>query len=214
MSKYFGQPSAPLGIFNNISLQIHSGESVAITGPSGAGKSTLLSILAGLDSPSEGDITLLGHNLSRLDESTRATIRAQHISFIFQSFQLLPELSAQDNVQLALEIQGHAQPQQQAQLWLEKVGLGERRQHTPAQLSGGEQQRVAIARAFSTGPSLLFADEPTGNLDDTTGAEIIDQLFQLNQQQGTTLILITHDQQLAKRCQRHLRLFRGTLQED
>ena len=173
----------------------------------------LLSLLAGLDSPSSGSIRLLGHPLHSMNESHRAQLRANHISFIFQSFQLLPELDALENVLLALEIQNHPTARQQATHWLQQVGLGERLKHKPAQLSGGEQQRVAIARAFATAPQLLFADEPTGNLDDETGAEIIEQLFNLNEQQGTTLVLITHDQQLAKRCGRRLKLNRGTLQE-
>jgi len=213
VAKDFADTSRPLTIFNDISVAVNSGESVAITGPSGAGKSTLLSLLAGLDQPSSGHIEILGQPLAMMDEATRAELRAQHISFIFQSFQLLPELNALDNVQLALEIQGHPEPELQARHWLNQVGLEQRLNHIPAQLSGGEQQRVAIARAFATGPSLLFADEPTGNLDDATGSEIIDQLFHLNQQQGTTLILITHDQQLAQRCQRRLKLYRGQLLE-
>lgn len=211
--KTFADHQHNLTIFNDLSLQIRAGESVAIIGPSGTGKSTLLSLLAGLDQPTAGTVELLGQPLQSMSEHTRAELRARHISFIFQSFRLLPELSALDNVLLALEIQHHPAPQQQALHWLQQVGLAERLQHKPAQLSGGEQQRVAIARAFATRPQLLFADEPTGNLDDETGAEIIEQLFQLNAQQGTTLVLITHDQQLAKRCSRCLKLSRGTLQE-
>ena len=211
--KTFASRQQSLNIFNNISLQIAAGESVAIIGPSGAGKSTLLSMLAGLDDPTTGSITLLGKPLHSMDETARARLRARNISFIFQSFQLLPELNALDNVLLALEIQNHPDARQQALHWLQKVGLGERLDHKPTQLSGGEQQRVAIARAFATTPQLLFADEPTGNLDDETGAEIIEQLFTLNQQQGTTLILITHDQQLAGRCSRCFKLHRGELQE-
>ncbi|MEH6575614.1 MAG: ABC transporter ATP-binding protein [Amphritea sp.] len=211
--KTFSDHQHNLNIFTDISLQIATGESVAIIGPSGTGKTTLLSLLAGLDSPSSGSIQLLGHPLHSMNESRRAQLRANHISFIFQSFQLLPELDALDNVLLALEIQNHSAARQQAIHWLQQVGLGERLKHKPAQLSGGEQQRVAIARAFATAPQLLFADEPTGNLDEETGAEIIEQLFKLNEQQGTTLVLITHDQQLAKRCSRCLKLNRGTLRE-
>ncbi|RTE64456.1 ATP-binding cassette domain-containing protein [Amphritea opalescens] len=213
LAKTFPDERGGLNIFNHINIRADAGESVAIIGPSGAGKSTLLSILAGLDEPSEGTIELLGQPLTGLDEASRAELRANHISFVFQSFQLLPELSALDNVQLALEIQGHPNPAQQAGYWLDRVGLSHRHQHTPARLSGGEQQRVAIARAFATEPSLLFADEPTGNLDEKTGTEIIEQLFELNRQLNTTLILITHDASLAQRCQRRLYLHNGTLQE-
>ena len=212
IAKTFPDQSGGLDIFNNISISVNTGESIAIIGPSGAGKSTLLSLLAGLDEPSSGTISLLGNPLHQLDESARADLRARHISFVFQSFQLLPELSALDNVQLALEIQGHASPFSEAQKWLDRVGLAQRHQHTPAQLSGGEQQRVAIARAFATQPAILFADEPTGNLDEQTGSEIIEQLFSLNQQQQTTLIMITHDPSLAQRCQRQLRLHNGALE--
>ncbi|MBN1006622.1 ABC transporter ATP-binding protein [Amphritea pacifica] len=213
LAKTFADQSGGLDIFTDISLRAEAGESIAIIGPSGAGKSTLLSILAGLDEPSKGSVELLGQPLAGLDEHSRAEMRANHISFVFQSFQLLPELTALDNVQLALEIQGHPYPEQQAADWLDRVGLQARHQHTPARLSGGEQQRVAIARAFATQPSLLFADEPTGNLDEQTGTEIIEQLFQLNQQLNTTLILITHDTSLAQRCQRRLYLHNGRLQE-
>ena len=212
ISKTFPGHQGDLTIFSDISLSAKRGESIAIIGQSGAGKSTLLSLLAGLDEPSNGSIELLNHPLHTLDEATRAQLRAEHISFIFQSFQLLPELSALDNVQLALEIQGHPQPLQQAEYWLAQVGLSDRHDHTPAQLSGGEQQRVAIARAFATEPALLFADEPTGNLDEGTGQGIIDQLFELNRSHQTTLILITHDPHLAQRCQRCLRLHQGTLE--
>lgn len=213
LNKTFPGDHGGLNIFNNISIHADAGESIAIIGPSGAGKSTLLSILAGLDEPSQGSIQLLGQSLTGLDEESRAELRSNHISFVFQSFQLLPELTALDNVQLALEIQGHPEPLKQAGYWLNRVGLEQRHHHTPAQMSGGEQQRVAIARAFATEPSLLFADEPTGNLDDKTGTEIIDQLFELNQQLNTTLILITHDASLAQRCQRRLQLHNGQLLE-
>lgn len=213
ISKTFTGHQGDLTIFNQISLRATQGESIAIIGQSGAGKSTLLSLLAGLDNPSSGTVHLLNHRLDTLDEDTRARLRARHISFIFQSFQLLPELSALDNVQLALEIQGHAEPLRQAKYWLAQVGLADRHDHTPAQLSGGEQQRVAIARAFATEPALLFADEPTGNLDETTGQAIIDQLFELNREHQTTLILITHDPHLAQRCERRLRLHQGALEQ-
>lgn len=200
-------------LFSNLQLKIQAGDSLAIIGRSGAGKSTLLSLLAGLDQPTSGRILLNGQDLTSLDDTTRAELRSRHLSFIFQSFHLLPELTALDNVRLPLEIRGDAQADQLARLWLKNVGLASRMQHLPSQLSGGEQQRVAIARAFVTSPALLFADEPTGNLDENTGREITDQLFRLNQETGTTLVLITHDKELAQRCQRCLTLHQGQLLE-
>jgi len=200
-------------LFRNLDLRIHPGESLAIIGRSGAGKSTLLSLLAGLDTPSSGRILFAGQSLDQLDDAARAALRLQQISFIFQSFHLLPELNALDNVRLPLEIQGRKDADAQARHWLEQVGLGARLDHYPAQLSGGEQQRVAIARAFATEPRVLFADEPTGNLDDDTGHQIIEQLFRLNAETGTTLILITHDVDLAARCRRRLHLHNGRLEE-
>lgn len=202
-----------MDLFRNLDLRIHPGESLAIIGRSGAGKSTLLSLLAGLDTPSSGRILFAGQSLDQLDDAARAALRLQQISFIFQSFHLLPELNALDNVRLPLEIQGRKDADAQARHWLEQVGLGARLDHYPAQLSGGEQQRVAIARAFATEPRVLFADEPTGNLDDDTGHQIIEQLFRLNAEAGTTLILITHDVDLAARCRRRLHLHNGRLEE-
>ncbi len=202
-----------MDLFRNLDLRIHPGESLAIIGRSGAGKSTLLSLLAGLDTPSSGRILFAGQSLDQLDDAARAALRLQQISFIFQSFHLLPELNALDNVRLPLEIQGRKDADAQARHWLEQVGLGARLDHYPAQLSGGEQQRVAIARAFATEPRVLFADEPTGNLDDDTGHQIIEQLFRLNAETGTTLILITHDVDLAARCRRRLHLHNGRLEE-
>lgn len=202
-----------MALFSDLNLSIQPGESLAITGRSGAGKSTLLSLLAGLDVPTSGHILFSGQPLDQMDDATRAGLRLRYLSFIFQSFHLLPELSALDNVRLPLEIQGAADAGQQAHRWLQKVGLEARVDHYPAQLSGGEQQRVAIARAFATRPSVLFADEPTGNLDDATGQQIIEQLFSLNASQGTTLILITHDPELARRCNRCLHLHAGRLEE-
>lgn len=202
-----------MDLFRNLDLRIHTGESLAIIGRSGAGKSTLLSLLAGLDTPSSGRILFAGQSLDQLDDAARAALRLQQISFIFQSFHLLPELNALDNVRLPLEIQGRKDADAQARHWLEQVGLGARLDHYPAQLSGGEQQRVAIARAFATEPRVLFADEPTGNLDDDTGHQIIEQLFRLNAETGTTLILITHDVDLAARCRRRLHLHNGRLEE-
>ena len=200
-------------LFTGLNLTIAAGESLAIIGRSGAGKSTLLSLLAGLDIPTSGHVLFAGQPLDQLDDAARAEIRLRHLGFIFQSFHLLPELNALDNVRLPLEIQGAENAEQQACHWLQEVGLGERIDHYPSQLSGGEQQRVAIARAFATRPSVLFADEPTGNLDDETGHQIIEQLFNLNARQGTTLILITHDLELAQRCQRRLHLQAGRLDE-
>ncbi len=200
-------------LFSDLNLNIRKGESIAIIGRSGAGKSTLLSLLAGLDTPSQGSISFDGKALETLDDEARAQLRAHHISFIFQSFHLLPELNALDNVRLPLEIRGDKDPDVIAKHWLSQVGLAERLDHFPSQLSGGEQQRVAIARAFATSPGLLFADEPTGNLDEETGHQIIDQLFQLNAQEGATLVLITHDTELAARCQRRLSLHNGQLHE-
>ncbi len=202
-----------LSILHNLSLNVVAGESVAILGKSGAGKSTLLGLLAGLDLPSEGELTMFGYALDRLDEDGRAGLRAGRVGFVFQNFQLLPTLSAVENVLLPLELSPRAGELKTAQHWLARVGLGERNHHLPKQLSGGEQQRVAIARAFVTDPELVFADEPTGNLDPDTGAQVIDLLFSLNQEAGTTLILVTHDQALARRCSRCLRLENGTLTE-
>ena len=186
---------------------------MAITGASGSGKSTLLSILAGLDSASSGQIELGGQLLTDLDEEGRAKLRQDKIGFVFQSFHLIPALSALDNVMLPLEIKGDSNAQEQALLLLDRVGLSERCTHKPLQLSGGEQQRVAIARAFAGKPEILFADEPTGNLDQLSGDNIIELLFQLNQEQGTTLVLVTHDNALAKACQRHFQLDHGVLHE-
>ncbi|MFG6668632.1 ABC transporter ATP-binding protein [Halomonas sp. HNIBRBA4712] len=200
-----------LTILKDLSLSVAQGESVAILGKSGAGKSTLLGLLAGLDTPSDGELSLFGHSLSQLDEDGRAALRAGRVGFVFQNFQLLPTLSALENVLLPLELSTHAGETQTAQRWLGRVGLEERVGHLPKQLSGGEQQRVAIARAFVTDPELVFADEPTGNLDPDTGAQVIDLLFTLNREAHTTLILVTHDHALARRCDRCLRLEGGQL---
>ncbi|KEA63504.1 ABC transporter, ATP-binding protein [Marinobacterium lacunae] len=213
ISKHFNTEAGRVDLFTDLDVTIARGESLAVIGRSGAGKSTLLSLLAGLDTPSSGRVSIDGQAIETLDDRQRAELRARKISFIFQSFHLLPELTALDNVRLPLEIRGAADPERDARHWLSEVGLADRTDHYPAQLSGGEQQRVAIARAFATRPGLLFADEPTGNLDEDTGAHIIDQLFRLNAQEGTTLILITHDAELAARCQRRLRLHNGTLTE-
>lgn len=213
VAKSFNTQAGKVALFSDLNLRVEAGESLAIIGRSGAGKSTLLSLLAGLDNPSSGRVLFAGQPLDQLDDPARADIRLRHLSFIFQSFHLLPELNALDNVRLPLEIQGSTDAEQQARQWLQEVGLGSRMNHYPSQLSGGEQQRVAIARAFATRPRVLFADEPTGNLDDETGHQIIEQLFSLNARQGTTLILITHDLELARRCTRRLHLHAGRLEE-
>ncbi len=203
-----------LTILHHLDLEIASGESVAIIGASGSGKSTLLGLLAGLDLPTSGEVHINGENLFALDEDGRAALRGRLIGFVFQSFQLLPALTAIENVMLPLELAGTASARELALSVLQRVGLGERLHHYPKHLSGGEQQRVAIARAFATQPKLLLADEPTGNLDSATGGRIIDLLFELNREQGTTLVLVTHDAELAARCGRRLRLVDGRLAEE
>lgn len=200
-----------LSILHDICFDITSGESVAITGASGSGKSTLLGLLAGLDLPSAGSVFLKGHDLSELDEDGRARLRAQHVSFVFQSFQLLSHLTALENVLLPAQLIGRGNAKEEAQFWLERVGLQERFHHFPKTLSGGEQQRVALARAFIAKPDILFADEPTGSLDETSGDRVISLLFELNKASGSTLILVTHDSALASRCQRQLHLQGGRL---
>ncbi len=205
---------AELEILKGITLEIKSGESVAIVGASGSGKSTLLGLLAGLDEASEGSVKIDDTELGKLTEDGRAEFRAKHLGFVFQSFQLLPALTALENVMLPLELQRQSDAHAQASHYLQRVGLQDREAHYPRQLSGGEQQRVAIARAFATRPAILFADEPTGNLDTRTGEHIIDLLFELNQQEGTTLVLVTHDRGLAARCQRRLCLDAGALVTD
>ncbi len=200
-----------LPILQGLSLNIKQGESVAIVGASGSGKSTLLGIMAGLDSASSGEVLLLGSNLSALTEDERAAVRARGVSFVFQNFQLLSGLTALENVMLPLEIQGVKKAKQEAQELLQKVGLGARLSHYPNQLSGGEQQRVALARAFAGKPQILFADEPTGNLDRHTGEKIEELFFALNKSTGTTLVLVTHDQSLAARCDRQVRIDEGRI---
>jgi len=200
-----------LDILTTIDLQINSGEAVAVVGVSGSGKSTLLGLLAGLDLPSSGEVRLGEHRLNTLDEDGRAHVRGQLVGFVFQSFQLLPGLTALENVMLPLELAAVSGPRERATQLLDRVGLGARLTHYPKQLSGGEQQRVAIARAFSMQPAILFADEPTGNLDSATGETIIDLLFELNQERGTTLVLVTHDEALAARCDRLIHLEAGRI---
>lgn len=214
LSKVVTTGDKSLTILSSVSLQIKPAESVAIIGASGSGKSTLLGLLAGLDTPSAGRILIHGQDITQLDEDQRAQLRAEAISFVFQSFHLLPGLTALENVLLPLELAASPDASAQAEHWLQQVGLGERLQHYPAQLSGGEQQRVAVARAFATRPQILFADEPTGNLDADTGRQIADLIFELNASLGTTLVLVTHDPELAARCQRSLHLQSGQLISD
>lgn len=200
-----------LSILSSVDLTISRGESIAIVGASGSGKSTLLGLLAGLDSPTDGTVKLNGNELTAMDEDGRAELRNELVGFVFQSFQLLPRLTALENVMLPLELRGDKQAKQAATALLQRVGLGDRLSHTPMKLSGGEQQRVALARAFVTEPAILFADEPTGNLDSKTGEQIIELLFELNQEKHTTLVLVTHDTSLAARCQRTVSLDAGRI---
>ncbi|MFT7287509.1 MAG: putative ABC transport system ATP-binding protein [Halieaceae bacterium] len=213
LGKRVPMAAGDLSILKGINLEIKSGQTVAVVGASGSGKSTLLGLLAGLDSASEGSVVIDGTDLQQLDEDGRAALRGREVGFVFQSFQLLPALTALENVMLPLELQGDADAAARAGGFLQRVGLGERQLHYPRQLSGGEQQRVAIARAFAGAPRILFADEPTGNLDRVTGELIADLLFELNREQGTTLVLVTHDQRLAARCGRQLYMDSGELTE-
>ncbi|MCX2534757.1 ABC transporter ATP-binding protein [Plesiomonas shigelloides] len=201
-----------LTILEGIDLQVNSGETVALVGASGSGKSTLLGLLAGLDLPSVGSISILGQSLTELDEEGRAKLRAEQIGFVFQSFLLLPTMTALENVMLPAELRGETDCEPRARALLESVGLGDRLHHLPPRLSGGEQQRVAIARAFMTRPRLLLADEPTGNLDSKTGEKVIELLFALNREHGTTLVVVTHDRELAGRCQRQVVMVAGHLE--
>ncbi|CAD5108759.1 ABC transporter ATP-binding protein [Zestomonas carbonaria] len=211
LSKVVSGAEGDLTILHDLSLALKRGDSLAIVGTSGSGKSTLLGLLAGLDLPSAGEVSLVGHELGKLDEDQRAKVRAEHIGFVFQSFQLLDNLNALENVMLPLELEGRSDARERAVDLLRRVGLEARLGHSPRQLSGGEQQRVAIARAFAAEPDVLFADEPTGNLDSHTGEHISDLLFELNQERGTTLVLVTHDERLAHRCRRLIRLEGGRL---
>ena len=201
----------PLTILQGVNLKINRADTVAIVGSSGSGKSTLLGLLAGLDVPSKGSIALGKHVITDLNEDQRAAVRAKMVGFVFQSFQLLPSLTALENVMLPAELSGSKQARALAEQYLDRVGLSHRLKHYPRQLSGGEQQRVAIARAFASQPAILFADEPTGNLDTATGAHITDLLFDLNREEGTTLILVTHEQRLAERCHRLITLSSGEI---
>jgi putative ABC transport system ATP-binding protein len=214
LSKIVQSGDDPLTILEAVSFSIEPGASVAIVGASGSGKTTLLGLLAGLDQPTSGEVWLDGQALTKLSEDERAAMRQRLVGFVFQSFQLLPALTALENVMLPLELAGDGDPQPLARTWLERVGLGKRMHHYPRQLSGGEQQRVAIARAFAGDPKLLMADEPTGNLDGTTGVDVADLMFRLNREHGTTLLLVTHDATLASRCGRRLSLAAGQLIAD
>ena len=214
LSKEVSSPEGTLTILKEVSFTVAAGETVAVVGPSGAGKSTLLALLAGLDLPTRGHVDLNGANLSELDEDGRALVRAESVGFVFQSFHLVPSLNALENVMLPLELAGHDDARRAAREIIDKVGLADRWSHYPAQLSGGEKQRVAIARAFATEPAVLCADEPTGHLDSRTGANIMELMFELNRSSSTTLILVTHDNGLAERCERVLALDSGGLVSD
>lgn len=213
VGKTVASTEGPISILENINLEVNAAETIAIVGQSGSGKTTLLSLIAGLDIPTSGSIKLFRHSMTVPDEDERAGLRNKYIGFIFQAFHLIPGFSALENVMLPLEINDETQAEQIAGQMLERVGMAHRLGHYPATLSGGEQQRVAIARAFATTPPLLLADEPTGNLDTETGQKIIELLFRLNQEQGTTMILVTHDESLTRRCNRCFRLTRGILEQ-
>jgi putative ABC transport system ATP-binding protein len=214
ISKQVSSPEGSLTILDDVSFNVSAGESIAVVGPSGAGKSTLLALLAGLDLPTGGHVVLNGANLSELDEDGRARVRAESVGFVFQSFHLVPSLNALENVMLPLELAGGEDARGASRKIIDKVGLGDRWSHYPAQLSGGEKQRVAIARAFATEPAVLFADEPTGNLDSRSGSNIMQLMFDLNRSSSTTLVLVTHDLSLAERCDRILSLDAGRLVSD
>ena len=214
LTKIVQSGDAPLTILDGVSFSVAAGDAVAIVGASGSGKTTLLGLLAGLDRPTSGEVRIDGVALSSLDEDARAALRQSTLGFVFQSFQLLPALTAHENVMLPLELKGTPDASGRARTWLERVGLARRTTHYPRQLSGGEQQRVAIARAFAGDPKLLMADEPTGNLDVATGVEVADLMFRLNHEHGTTLVLVTHDVALAARCARRLSLEGGRLVGD
>ena len=214
LGKTYGAGENSLTVLENISFEVEPGESVAIIGPSGSGKTTLLGLCAGLDKSSSGKIILNGEELSRLDEDQRAEVRNKYVGFIFQNFRLLPTLTALENVAVPLELRGDKTASKRAKELLERVGLGGRTHHYPSQLSGGEQQRVALARAFSNNPLILFADEPTGNLDDVTSEKVENLLFELNREAGTTLILVIHDMELASKTQRIIKLRGGHVIEE
>lgn len=211
LEKTYTSGNKQLTVLHDISFEVEQGQTFSIVGPSGSGKTTLLGLCAGLDQPNAGRVELCGQDLNDLNEDQRAQLRNKEVGFIFQNFQLLPTLTALENVSVPLELQGNKDAVKKSKVLLEKVGLGDRVHHYPSQLSGGEQQRVALARAFANAPSILFADEPTGNLDDDTGEKVIQLLFDLNKENGTTLVIITHDLELANRTQQILRLKGGKI---
>jgi len=214
LTKTYATATGPLTVLHDVSFALTSGASLAVVGPSGSGKTTLLGLCAGLDRPSQGRVELAGRSLGELSEDERARVRNAHVGFVFQNFQLIPTLTALENVLVPLELAGGRDGEGEARALLERVGLGERTGHYPAQLSGGEQQRVALARAFVNRPGILFCDEPTGNLDADTAHAMVELIFRLNRERGTTLVLVTHDVELARRCQRMIRLRGGAVAED
>lgn len=214
LSKTYMSGGKPLKVLDDVSFKLERGTTLAVVGPSGSGKTTLLALCAGLDLPSSGNVNLLGLRINAMDEDDRAFVRNQHLGFVFQNFQLLPTLTAIENVTVPLELRGEKNAEEKARELLSKVGLTERMHHYPSQLSGGEQQRVAIARAFITQPAILFADEPTGNLDEDTAHHITDLIFDLNRQAGTTLVLVTHNMELASKTQRILKMKNGKIAEE
>lgn len=214
LTKTYATASGGLTVLREVSFALSSGASLAIVGPSGSGKTTLLGLCAGLDLPSGGDVLLAGESLAGRDEDARAQIRNDHVGFVFQSFQLIPTLTALENVLVPLELRGESGKEAEARALLERVGLGEREDHYPVQLSGGEQQRIALARAFINEPKILFCDEPTGNLDGENATAMAELVFELNRERGTTLVLVTHDLDLAQRCQRIIRLKNGAVVDD
>lgn len=214
LTKSYSATSGVLTVLREVSFSLSAGDSLAIVGPSGSGKTTLLGLCAGLDLPSSGNVELAGEALSDRGEDARAKIRNEHVGFVFQCFQLIPTLTALENVLVPLELRGESGREPEARALLARVGLGDRKDHYPVQLSGGEQQRVALARAFINEPKILFCDEPTGNLDGENAAAMIDLVFELNREHGTTLVLVTHDLDLAKRCQRIIRLKNGSVVTD
>jgi putative ABC transport system ATP-binding protein len=216
LTKTYPAAGGPLTVLREVSFDLPPGASLAIVGPSGSGKTTLLGLCAGLDRPSGGQVALAGEDIGHLDEDARARVRNAHVGFVFQNFQLIPTLTAQENVLVPLELRGEGGPEAEAEAkrLLERVGLGARRDHYPVQLSGGEQQRVALARAFMNRPKILFCDEPTGNLDDDTAAAMVELIFGINRERGTTLVLVTHNLELARMCQRIMRLKGGAVISD
>lgn len=211
LTKSYGPVTAPLTVLRDVSFELAAGDTLAVVGPSGSGKTTVLGLCAGLDNPTSGEVILAGNNLTTLDEEARARVRNEQVGFIFQNFQLLPTLTALENVLVPLELRGNGVSRERGEELLGKVGLSQRMDHYPAQLSGGEQQRVALARAFINRPKLLFADEPTGNLDTDTAHRVTEMIFELNAAAGTALVLVTHDLELASRCRRRLRLKGGVM---